>query len=795
MRLGGAGGNQPFRPFYAQRATHYKTENLRGDHLHFLHFEALLATDKISFEALHEAMSGRSSLESLACSYEMREYLGILHHNRSLHEQITQVLSLYNTSFIRSNNVENLIYIKLQALSRKLFPAINSEILLSSLFSAFFVQALVGLAHEGFIEGGHLWKSRYGVIGQVRQLLKQFLLQLELVTGNYIKMEHETKTLIWVLLQTLINHGTLVSKTKFTAKNKSEVFVAGAEVIHILSSGGVLKVFKKPAQTLVIRDVLFLQAPHFSLLKPVLHKNMASTKRPQLNNLTFLHSRLNMKVYINWDLFDIIVDLASKYFIVDVLNPEALGAYLKTFKLSWWDNQAKAKYSQAYKLVYLLALNRRRADLKDGLYFHYYFDFRGRVYADSPISYTFNKTTRWLFYYGIYTDAELEQARKDTPEVDPILINLICTQTPLKQNYAFLDFTDKLTQHYIVTVFFELGKLKKTSGLADGGGRLDTGAFLALGIHYFNNPPTKEVEFEDHIEYLAIVAILESLRGAIFKKIPIYKDATASALQLLTILLGPATLQILNEVNLKNSGFWYDTYYAIIERFYSTTKVPAGLKTKYFTRGALKKTIMTHNYQATYLTCLNEFKTFHGLPWDDQLEPNTEVVPIFKEFYNYLETLFNSKMYFAASSDSIVTWFKQVWLKDHQLHFITLDKLYIPLEYVKLTKQRVERIVLARRETILWSELSQDFDELKMFRAIRANIIHSFDGYLVRQVTLRLGYPIITIHDSFGIDVLNIADIIKITQAELEKLIALKLFTNENASTLVWHVDSPYVLL
>jgi hypothetical protein len=82
-----------------------------------------------------------------------------------------------------------------------------------------------------------------------------------------------------------------------------------------------------------------------------------------------------------------------------------------------------------------------------------------------------------------------------------------------------------------------------------------------------------------------------------------------------------------------------------------------------------------------------------------------------------------------------------------------------------------------------------------MFRAVRANIIHSFDGYLVRRVTLRLGYPIITIHDSFGIDILNIARVIVIMQEELGGLTALNLFTKTvfRGSTLT--IDSEYVLL
>lgn len=86
--------------------------------------------------------------------------------------------------------------------------------------------------------------------------------------------------------------------------------------------------------------------------------------------------------------------------------------------------------------------------------------------------------------------------------------------------------------------------------------------------------------------------------------------------------------------------------------------MPSELKENFFTRSALKKTIMTHNYQATYLTCLNEFKISNNLPWDNNKPINKAVIPIFKQFYNYLNELFGSNSYFSVSSNSIVDWFK-----------------------------------------------------------------------------------------------------------------------------------------
>jgi hypothetical protein len=102
---------------------------------------------------------------------------------------------------------------------------------------------------------------------------------------------------------------------------------------------------------------------------------------------------------------------------------------------------------------------------------------------------------------------------------------------------------------------------------------------------------------------------------------------------------------------------------------------------------------------------------------------------------------------------------------------------------------------LAKRESIVWAQLTEEVDESKMFRALRANIIHSFDGYVVRAVTLKLGYPIITIHDSFGIDIGNTAKLIHITQEVMTALIHLNLFESSKTAAQFFCVDSNFILL
>lgn len=100
-------------------------------------------------------------------------------------------------------------------------------------------------------------------------------------------------------MQTLINHGTLQSKTRHTAKDKTDVFVAANKVSQYLLSQTSLKLLIKPATTIYIHNTLYLQTQHYSSLQPVLRPNVASRKKPKLANLTFFHSRINMRLYIN----------------------------------------------------------------------------------------------------------------------------------------------------------------------------------------------------------------------------------------------------------------------------------------------------------------------------------------------------------------------------------------------------------------------------------------------------------------------------------------------------------------
>ena len=259
--------------------------------------------------------------------------------------------------------------------------------------------------------------------------------------------------------------------------------------------------------------------------------------------------------------------------------------------------------------------------LLDGFYFHYYFDFRGRVYADSPIAYTHNRLFRYFYYYGAYSTDELATFKKNLNQNLLKYFEIIRQQTNISTKYSNIDLTDPVSQYYIIIIFFELGKIFKQKYITINDGRIQYETMLGIGIKHYNIETHQTESLYSQLELMSLIYMLKDLNAGYFFKYPIFKDATASGLQILTILLGAKAIDIFTQSNLTTPNIWYDTYYFIIKKFINSNDIPMELQHKYFTRSILKKTIMTYNYNATLITCWDYFKDEAGLPknFDNEL--------------------------------------------------------------------------------------------------------------------------------------------------------------------------------
>lgn len=87
------------------------------------------------------------------------------------------------------------------------------------------------------------------------------------------------------------------------------------------------------------------------------------------------------------------------------------------------------------------------------------------------------------------------------------------------------------------------------------------------------------------------------------------------------------------------------------------------------------------------------------------------------------------------------------------------DNSIIYLNYYKITYYRTDRYIKkdkSSRLTIKLNKLNCTFDKNKTLRFLITNIVQGLDALFLRLILKKLNYLIITIHDSFGIDILNV---------------------------------------
>lgn len=280
----------------------------------------------------------------------------------------------------------------------------------------------------------------------------------------------------------------------------------------------------------------------------------------------------------------------------------------------------------------------------------------------------------------------------------------------------------------------------------------------------------KKLSFEEELQYIYIVSCLEDLNRGLYKKLIIYKDATASGIQLLTVVLGANNDETLKHCNLRSFNNWYDTYMYIINLFvskymYELEKLTENNYNDYIKRSDLKRSIMTYVYGASKKTALNYYLDNLSKKCDENISKK-----IFTLFYEFLDILFSSTDFFGTSSSTILDDAKKEYEKNKKINLKTADRAVIPLVYYKIIFYRLDRIIEENRSTIVFIDKSDLFDESKTYRSMLANVTQSLDALFLRLILLELDEPIITIHDSFGIDILNIYKLIDVANKAINKI-------------------------
>jgi hypothetical protein len=219
------------------------------------------------------------------------------------------------------------------------------------------------------------------------------------------------------------------------------------------------------------------------------------------------------------------------------------------------------KNSEYYNLLIFFYLKKYNLIFKKSFYLSYFFDFRGRVYSDSPISPVGNKIFRLLYNYGVYSDEELGFLNTSFTDEEFGLYNYILNKTALFNIFKNLNKDNFFLKKMILTVFFEFGKLLKSDFIDIFEGKLSKKNFIEIGVNFFNElisadePAAFKKNADLYIEAYYLLNILKNYDKGVFIKSIIYKDATASAIQLLMVLLGGVDEEKIKICNLLDDGY------------------------------------------------------------------------------------------------------------------------------------------------------------------------------------------------------------------------------------------------
>lgn len=453
------------------------------------------------------------------------------------------------------------------------------------------------------------WYNSYDFFETFFSVLNKFFIYFNFLGFECLESrKKEDRSLIAHLVNLGLAGNFLKKKIEFT-ENKKAVFYSlnlpGNEATDLIFLD--LKIHFIEPKIIKCEHNMFMLGLHYLSVTKIFRENIRSNQIFILKNLNVLEKIRKIEYFLDHSMYAIIYEeLIIKYNLNrnDPLN-NSLTNYFSSKNLIFLSFFQK-KNSEHYLLIIFFYLKDLLPLLNSGFFLTYFFDFRGRLYSDSLISPIGNRIFRLLFNYGVYENHEIEALDKSN-EVELNYANYICQKTNLMQQYPHINYNTPLSKKIIFTAFFEISKAVKSNFIERFEGRLNVQNFIDISIEIFNSLQLGKLngynlDFDSKLEILYAVNILSHYNDGKQTKHIIYKDATASAIQLLMILLGSEDERNFKICNLRDDGYWYDTYYFIIDDFKKTYSLRLE-SVKYFNRKNLKKTIMTYNYSATFYTC------------------------------------------------------------------------------------------------------------------------------------------------------------------------------------------------
>jgi hypothetical protein len=648
------------------------------------------------------------------------------------------------------------------------------------------------LIDKSYFENKEIYFNRYECIDKFTNYFNLYLLYYDKNHNETLKSIKEIKHVAFTIFNILEKEKILLKFLKKFKIKKKKITGVRTHIFYKLKNFSLydneinFNIFlKKPTIKLINKDY-FIGGIHYSTFFKIFKANNRSNKKFDLSNINLINKLCSLPYQIDFDFYENVKNLIynelnlkkdvnlKEWLISNLNNHYNKGLYNEIEEESVEDIESKKKiYQQIYSkylLYYVFNELKEKFSNINEFYLAISFDFRGRIYPKSCVSPAGHKIFRYLYYYGFYTEKELKNLNLNpiNIEIKQILINSF-----LFKIYDKIDLSNIIDLHYSYWCIFEIGKIFKNQLSLKKNGKFSDKDLLVFACDMTNQiiDGSLELSFEEKLEYQYIISGLKNLNERKYKKLIIYKDATASGIQLLTIILGAQNEEILQNCNLKSSDYWYDTYFYIIRLFIQKNKKEINdliVKDQfdiYINRKSLKSSIMTYVYGAGENTALNYYLDTLPISCD-----KTIGTKVFKIFYTFLSDLFKSNNFFKTPLKSLVITGKEKYKQSKEIFIITTDKSKIFLDYNYITTYRLDRIIKNERSTIIFTKLTEFPDNLKTWTSLIANVTQGLDALFVRLIISDMNYPIITIHDCFGIDILNISHLIEIANLSINKI-------------------------